>query len=197
MIGNHASYLIHRTLYGFLGAFISSTAIMSINGMADSVLMGHLIGPEAVSAIQNAVPVMGVIASISLLISTGASVIATKRWAGGISMRRELHNGRCFPLPGLRAFDHLSIMRAFARVVRPAPPGYHIIRKHLQIPFCHFHERLFADPVERNGRDHRGHRVSTGLFPVPFFPPCSGILSATYRIAIMYRIARRRPKHLF
>ena len=78
MIGNHASYLIHRTLYGFLGAFIASTAIMSINGLVDSVLMGHLIGPEAVSAIQNAVPVMGVIASISLLISTGASVIATK-----------------------------------------------------------------------------------------------------------------------
>ncbi|MCR4655775.1 MAG: hypothetical protein K5770_06050 [Lachnospiraceae bacterium] len=75
---NGNSYLINRSLNKYLMASIASTAIMSINGMVDSVLMGQLIGPETVSAIQNAVPVMGVIASISLLLSTGASIIATK-----------------------------------------------------------------------------------------------------------------------
>ena len=75
---NRNSYLINRSLYKFLIASIASMAIMSINGLVDSVLMGQLIGSETVSAIQNAVPVMGVIASISLLLSAGASIIATK-----------------------------------------------------------------------------------------------------------------------
>ena len=75
---NRNSYLINSSLNRFLMASIASTAIMSINGMVDSVLMGQLIGSETVSAIQNAVPVMGVIASISLLLSTGASIIAAK-----------------------------------------------------------------------------------------------------------------------
>lgn len=77
-MGNRNSYLINRSLNRFLMASIASTAIMIINGMVDSVLMGQLIGPETVSAIQNAVPVMGVIASISLLLSSGASIIAAK-----------------------------------------------------------------------------------------------------------------------
>ena len=72
------SYLINRSLSTFLMASIASTAIMSINGLVDSVLMGQLIGPEAVSAIQNAVPVMGFIACISILFSSGASIVATK-----------------------------------------------------------------------------------------------------------------------
>lgn len=75
---NRNSYLINRSLNRFLMASIASMTIMSIKGMVDSVLMGQLIGPEAVSAVQNAVPVMGFIACISILFSSGASIVATK-----------------------------------------------------------------------------------------------------------------------
>jgi hypothetical protein len=40
--------------------------------------------------------------------------------------------------------------------VRPALPGYCIIRKHLQIPFRHDVGRFFAASVEWNGGTRRG-----------------------------------------
>ena len=72
------SYLINRSLGRFLLASIATMAIMSINSTVDSVLMGQLIGPAAVSAIQNALPVVGFISGISMLLSSGASIIASK-----------------------------------------------------------------------------------------------------------------------
>lgn len=59
-------------------ASIATMAIVNINTIVDSVLMGQLISPEAVSAIQNVVPIMGLIAGITSLLSAGASIIATK-----------------------------------------------------------------------------------------------------------------------
>ena len=72
------SYLINRSLKKFLVASIATMAIMNINGMVDSVLMGQLIGPGAVSAIQNVMPVIGLFYSLSLLFSSGASIITAK-----------------------------------------------------------------------------------------------------------------------
>ena len=75
---NRNSYLINRSLGRFLVASIATMAILNINGLIDSVLMGHLIGPEAVSAIQNDMPVMGLITGISLLFTAGAAIITAK-----------------------------------------------------------------------------------------------------------------------
>ena len=75
---NRNSYLISRSLRRFLMASIATMAIVNINTIVDSVLMGQLISPEAVSAIQNVVPIMGLIAGITSLLSAGASIIATK-----------------------------------------------------------------------------------------------------------------------
>ena len=78
MMKNRNSYLISRSLRRFLMASIVTMAIVNINTIVDSVLMGQLISPEAVSAIQNVVPIMGLIAGITSLLSAGASIIATK-----------------------------------------------------------------------------------------------------------------------
>ena len=78
MMKNRNSYLISRSLRRFLMASIATMAIVNINTIVDSVLMGQLISPEAVSAIQNVVPIMGLIAGITSLLSAGASIIATK-----------------------------------------------------------------------------------------------------------------------
>ena len=51
------SYLINRSLGKFLIASVATMLVLNVNSMVDSVLMGHLIGPGAVSAIQNVVPV--------------------------------------------------------------------------------------------------------------------------------------------
>lgn len=72
------SYLISRSLRRFLMASIATMAIMNINSIVDSILMGRLISPEAVSAIQNVVPVTGFFAGITSLFSAGASIITTK-----------------------------------------------------------------------------------------------------------------------
>ncbi len=78
MMKNRNSYLISRSLRRFLMASIATMAIVNINTIVDSVLMGQLISPEAVSAIQNVVPITGLIAGITSLLSAGASIIATK-----------------------------------------------------------------------------------------------------------------------
>ena len=75
---NRNSYLINKSLKNFMAASIATMAIMNINGIVDSIIMGHLIGPEAVSAIQNVVPVMGLMSGISFLFSAGASIITAK-----------------------------------------------------------------------------------------------------------------------
>ena len=78
MMKSRNSYLINRSLKNFLVASIASMAVMNINGVVDSVLMGQLIGPQAVSAIQNVVPVMGLVSAISLLFSAGAAITTAK-----------------------------------------------------------------------------------------------------------------------
>ena len=78
MMKTRNSYLISRSLRRFLMASIATMAIMNINSIVDSVLMGQLISPEAVSAIQNVVPVMGFLAGITALFSAGASIITSK-----------------------------------------------------------------------------------------------------------------------
>ena len=72
------SYLINRSLRNFLMASMVTMAITNINSIVDSILMGQLIGPEAVSAIQNVWPVTGFFAAITLLFFSGASIITAK-----------------------------------------------------------------------------------------------------------------------
>ena len=72
------SYLINRSLIKFLTASIATMAVMNLNGVVDSVLMGQLIGQQAVAAIQNVVPVLGLFSAISLLFSAGAAIITAK-----------------------------------------------------------------------------------------------------------------------
>ena len=72
------SYLINRSLRKFLTASIATMAVMNINGVVDSILMGQLIGPQAVAAIQNVVPVLGLISAITFLLSAGAAIITAK-----------------------------------------------------------------------------------------------------------------------
>ena len=72
------SYLINKSLGRFLFASIATMAIVNINNVVDSILMGQLIGPQAVSAIQNVSPVTGLLAGISLLLTAGASIIIAK-----------------------------------------------------------------------------------------------------------------------
>ena len=78
MMKIRSSYLISRSLRRFLMASIATMAIMNINSIEDSILMGQLISSEAVSAIQNVVPVLGFFSGITSLLSAGASIITTK-----------------------------------------------------------------------------------------------------------------------
>lgn len=71
-------YLITQAIKSYLMASILTTAIGQLNGVIDSVLMGNLIGPEALSAITLCLPVIAVVSVVYVLLATGASILAGK-----------------------------------------------------------------------------------------------------------------------
>ncbi len=57
-------------------------AVMNLNGMIDGILMGRLLGPDALSSIQASMPVISGIAALNLLFTNGAAVIVSKALGG-------------------------------------------------------------------------------------------------------------------
>ena len=120
---NRNSYLINKSLKNFMVASIATMAIMNINGIVDSIIMGHLIGPEAVSAIQNVVPVIGLLSGISFLFSAGASIITAKALG-----RRDFDEAGSSVLPWGWPYHILPLRSACAESQFTALSGQGIIR---------------------------------------------------------------------
>ena len=75
---NRNNYLVKSSLNKYLLASIITMAVMNLNGMIDGVLMGRFLGPDALSAIQNSMPVISGIAAVNQLLTGGAAVIVSK-----------------------------------------------------------------------------------------------------------------------
>lgn len=71
-------YLINQYLKNYLSASIATMAIANINGLVDGVLMGRLLGPDALAAINLSLPVLNAINAIGMLLGGGASVVAAR-----------------------------------------------------------------------------------------------------------------------
>ena len=71
-------YLISRAIKTYIFASILTMAIGQFNALVDSLLMGHLIGPEALSAIMLSVPVLNLATMAYILLSSGAAMMAGK-----------------------------------------------------------------------------------------------------------------------
>lgn len=72
------TYLISRALRNFLFASVLTSAATQVAMMTDAIIVSHFVGPDALSAINISSPVITIIAAISLLLGTGASMLAAK-----------------------------------------------------------------------------------------------------------------------
>lgn len=71
-------YLISQAIKTYIFASILTMAIGQLNALVDSLLMGHLIGPEALSAIMLSFPVLNLATIAYILLSSGAAMMAGK-----------------------------------------------------------------------------------------------------------------------
>ena len=77
-MANRNNYLVNSSLKKYLLASIITMAVMNLNGLIDGVLMGWILGSDALAAIQNSMPVISGIAAINQLLTGGAAVIISK-----------------------------------------------------------------------------------------------------------------------
>lgn len=72
------AYLINNYLKSYMLATILTIAVLQINGIVDSLIMGNFIGPEALAAINVSAPALSVIGGFSSLLAGGAVILAGK-----------------------------------------------------------------------------------------------------------------------
>lgn len=71
------SYLISVSMRNYLIAAVVSMLIQNLNTIIDGILMGHFLGTETFSAINLCLPMIGVIATIGMLLYGGATTLAS------------------------------------------------------------------------------------------------------------------------
>lgn len=71
------SYLVSVSMKSYLVAAVMSMLIQNLNTIIDGVLMGRFLGVEAFSAINLCLPVVGVVATLGLLLYGGATTLAS------------------------------------------------------------------------------------------------------------------------
>ncbi len=72
------SYLVEASLKKYILASIITTAVTNLNGMIDGILMGNLLGPDALSAINLCLPVINGLVAVYQLLTNGAVMIAAR-----------------------------------------------------------------------------------------------------------------------
>ena len=72
------SYLITRSLKKYLLASIITMAVANLNTMIDGILMGNILGPRALSAINLCLPVINAILALDTLLAAGAVMVAAR-----------------------------------------------------------------------------------------------------------------------
>lgn len=72
------SYLINQALKNFLFASVLTMLITQLTTSIDGIIVSHLVGPDALSAITLFLPVNLIITSVVTLFGTGATIIAAK-----------------------------------------------------------------------------------------------------------------------
>lgn len=75
---NRNPYLVTRALKSFMWGSILAAVSSQIATTTDAIVVSHLIGPDAISAINLMTPVLTVFSCIMILFGIGASIVAAK-----------------------------------------------------------------------------------------------------------------------
>lgn len=70
--------MISRALGNFLMASVLTSAATQVAVAIDAIIVSHFVGPDALSAVNLSTPIITIIAAVSLLLGTGASMLAAK-----------------------------------------------------------------------------------------------------------------------
>lgn len=76
--GNRNDYLITKAVRSFIFASVLTAALQQFIQITHSIIVGQLVGPDAVSAIALSLPLMMVPTMLFMLFASGASVVASK-----------------------------------------------------------------------------------------------------------------------
>ncbi len=71
--------MINQALKSYISASILTLAVVQLNSVIDSILMGHFINPDALAAITLSGPVITLIVSLYILLAGGAALLAGKK----------------------------------------------------------------------------------------------------------------------
>ena len=71
-------YLTNNALKYFLTASVLTMAINQLNTTADGIIVSHLVGPDALSAVTLYVPINLMVSALGTLLGIGATIIAAK-----------------------------------------------------------------------------------------------------------------------
>jgi len=74
-------YIRKQTVKRFIVAAMLSSVVYQINGLTDSLIVGHAVTPDALSAIGLAAPIMSILLLLSGIVCSGACLLAAK-WIG-------------------------------------------------------------------------------------------------------------------
>lgn len=75
---NRNCYLIDKALRHFLIASVLTSAATQLAVMVDAIIVSHIVGPDALSAVNVSSPVITIVVALSLLLGGGGSVLAAK-----------------------------------------------------------------------------------------------------------------------
>ena len=76
--GIRNAYLITKAMKNFLIASVLTMAINQLNTSVDGIIVSHLVGPDALSAVTLYLPVNLIVTALGTLLGIGATIIAAK-----------------------------------------------------------------------------------------------------------------------
>lgn len=71
-------YLITRAMRNFLLASILTMAVAQVNTTVDGIIVSHLVGPDALSAVNLYMPISLIVTSLSTLFGVSATIVAAR-----------------------------------------------------------------------------------------------------------------------
>lgn len=77
-MNNRSSYLITKAFHHYLGAAIMTMLASQLAVITDSVVVGRMISPEALSAVNSVTPMNSAIGAVSILLGTGTGIRMAK-----------------------------------------------------------------------------------------------------------------------
>lgn len=195
------SYLIGKAFKNYLTASVLTVAATQVAGIADASIVGNLIGPEGLAAVNLSKPLLQAFYAVSVLYMASATMLSGMAIGKGdkarankyftFSLLFSLLIGCVFIVGGLSAFDSLSGMLCTSDNLRQMTNDYMLITILSAIPqllMYHFNQFVTVDGSPKMvTRAVIVGNIFNVVFDIIFIKYCGwGIAGAGWATFIMY-----------